>query len=305
MRPISVPERSLGQLARSIVAVADAFETDTYDTSKPYKPTCQARRDGYAQHHYTGAWSRQPVDNLHMHAVGYLRRAEDHLRTIALAATAPKILYSPISLARIVTVSSGHCFYLLDPGIEVRERMRRALNLHAHMLAEQRNLIGDPTSPAAQLLQTQITQLCADARRMGFTVAGAAQPWSPHYFDKKIPSDTDIVGWVLDADGSGGGHGKFAFRLFSAAVHSQPNIEALLHKHVISPSREGMSTAMPGLTLETLAAVVAAAACAFYEAHLRMRTYFGITDPTIESAALTALQEMSMLATPPTPTRTR
>ncbi|MFE3105389.1 hypothetical protein [Nocardia tengchongensis] len=298
-------EPSFEQLARSVVAIADAFETGTYDTGKPYKPTCQARRDGYAQHHYTGSWSRQPVDNLHMHAVGYLRRAEDHLRTMAMAAAAPKILYSPISLARIVTVSSGHCFYLLDPGIDVRERMRRALNLHAQMLTEQRNLVGDPSSPAAQLATTQITQLCGDARRMGFTVSGAGQPWSPHYFDQKIPSDTDIVAQVLDADLSGGEHGKFAFRLFSAAVHSQPNIEALMHKRVISPSREGMGTAAPGLRLDALAAVAAAASCAFYEAHARMRTYFGITDRTVDVAALTALQEIAGLATSPVPTCTR
>ena len=291
-------ERSFEQLARSVVAIADAFETGTYDTGKPYKPTCQARRDGYAQHRYTGLWSRQPVDNLHMHAVGYLRRAEDHLRMMALAAAIPKILYSPISLARIVTVSSGHCFYLLDPDIDVRERMRRALNLHSHMLTEQRNLVGDPASPAAQEMTTQITQLCDDARRMGFPVTLSRRPWLPHYFDTEIPNDTDIVARVLDADGSGGGHGKFAFLLFSAAVHSQPNIEALMVKRVDSPSREGMGTAAPGLRLDALAAVAAAASCAFYEAHMRMRTYFGITDRATEVAALTALQEIAVLASP-------
>lgn len=229
-----MPDRNFEQLARGVVAVADSFGASAYDASKPYKPGCTARLDGHRQRHYAGSWSRQPVDNLHMHSVGYLRRAEDHLRTIALAIPAPRILYSPLSLARVVAVSSGQCFYLLDPGVDTRERMRRGMNLHAQSLTEERNMVGADNDSASRQLHTEIDQLCDDAVRLGFNVRDRKHPYKPPCFDGKIPTDTTVVTQVLDASEP---YGKFAFRLLSAAVHSQPNIDKLMDLHVLSPSR--------------------------------------------------------------------
>src|SRR4051812_31045715 len=73
-----------------------------------------------------GRWAQRPVHLATSLAGALLNHAEDHLRGMAQLTDQPHILMVPWTLVRPVLGSTSRAFYLLEPDISVRERVRRA-----------------------------------------------------------------------------------------------------------------------------------------------------------------------------------
>ncbi|WP_067856970.1 hypothetical protein [Nocardia shimofusensis] len=281
-------QRMVGQLD----SLADMFTVSELGLRKPYKPGSLARKDGHAQHHFVGPWTQQPVDTLHMHVQGFMDRATDHLRTLALAISAPGIAYSVLSLARITMSASSYTYYLLNSDIEVRERICRVMNVVLVSHLAQLRLIQAPSidSDATELakVETWIQDLHTTAQQHEFSVTmqGGSRSRLPHHFGDAMPSETDLVN-TLFGGSNNSDYGIFAYRLCSAAVHNQPHIESIRPLPTSGSSR-GATDVRP-ITPQALTAVLVAAASGYVKSNNEVMTYFGVEGREEKMATATAI----------------
>jgi hypothetical protein len=221
-----------------------------------------------------------PVTHVQLQAHHSLVAAIDHLGGVAACIAAENITLAPISLMRPIVVASGVSYWLLDPDITLRERLRRGWNLELDSIREQLNSI---TKEADQ----QLWQRLIIARHRYLTWAedhgyqrqerkeryGERRYWLS-YGDEATPPPAEIklAEAVLSTIGAGG-MGKYVYRFTSAFIHTQPHAFSLF-----KPARTQYDPQTPGavplgiayedmttwLTVVTLALNTAAERCGYY-----------------------------------------
>lgn len=86
-----------------------------------------------------------PVLQVLLQAQQSMVAAADHMLGLAACIEAEDVVLAPMSLMRPIVVAAGMAFYVLDPEISLRERLRRGWNLELESIREQLNSFDQPS----------------------------------------------------------------------------------------------------------------------------------------------------------------
>jgi hypothetical protein len=244
---------------------------------------------------YAGRWGSRPVQDATMAAVSALALAEDHLAGMARLIEGPGAVTTPITLARTVLAASARAFWLLDPAIDGRERLRRAMNLQLDSYRERSGLLEDSTGPQHARLVMLNLAITQTAPHHGFEVhrdkRGPKGLWPKTWLgdDKPPPSEMQLVEQLLHVEGEKG-IGTRAYRYASAVAHAQPHGLGMVQTAVLSAPVDGVSHGRIGITLGQLANYTAPAIFGIHLACQRARDHAGLPVQAWDRAVQPALR---------------
>jgi len=153
----------------------------------------------------------------------------DHLRALAAATDAPGVTASIATLVRPALESLGSLYWLYDPTIDTRERVRRRCNFRLASLREQwaiaASVGGEQMRAAATAdVEAKMASIEAGAQSHGYKVVKAKQRYDnqlgAHYLDPRPPSDGQLIDGPLEG-GDAARLGRLVHRLTSAVIHGQ------------------------------------------------------------------------------------
>jgi hypothetical protein len=144
------------------------------------------------QSNYAGVWDNTPVDTARTHICLLLTAGEDAMRTFASTIIAERTpLYAYIPLARAGLEYLALAAWLGEPGIGVRERVRRSLNERIASAYEQSRLpVGLNPEPDRQ-------RRLLSAAKLGYKTTSAKRHRFKHFAPAR-PTITDHVKRVLE-----------------------------------------------------------------------------------------------------------
>lgn len=227
---------------------------------------------------FDDVWGTATVALLHEPAVR-LTGASDHVAALAALTREPSVVLSIATLARPTLEQLAPLYWLYDPQIDVRERVRRRLNLRLESLVEQHNIAATLTPAARDEVAKQILEIKAAAGRHGFqyqrTKPRAKGVLGARYLDHRLPSDAQLIAGVVELTDSGDRFGRLVHRLTSAVTHGQTHglLPFLLDR---MPSDEpGISKASVGITMGMYASLTGAVVLAANVTVQRLSAHFG------------------------------
>lgn len=284
------------QLGATVLGVVDAYRCDSADFGPPYKPGSAAWRDHNAERRFVGAWSQMPMRNVHSEAIRYLNYAEEHLRGCGHLIPAEGVVFSPISLGRTVLNATAAAHWLLAPGVDASERIRRHMNVQLNALEEKLQHCGDDpeSTQYKERVQGDIDKLTGAAEKAGMTPR-KSRNWGRRYIDSVMPSDTQMLRELI-AHADIPLPAEFLQRIHSAAVHANPNSLAVADLVPLEPSREGIGLAAVQMDLPKMAGLMLSPTYVFFHGVLAVFRYFGQPTSGFERSAFPHVRQLSALA---------
>ena len=247
---------------------------------------------------FAGRWGTRPVQDATMSGLLALHIAEDHLIGIAALILAPDTVFTPLTLSRTVLAASARSYWVLDPAIAGRERLRRAMNVQLQSYRERSGLLDDGPSEDRDRLARLTLQIVQTAPKHGFVMGkgrpGRSRLWPERWLDERIPSEMQMVEQLLRAEGEAG-IGNLAYRSASAIVHAQPHGVGMLTIEASGPSVNGVSPGRIGISIATLTRYLAAAVFGVHLAGRRAVNHAGQSIADWDRAVQPALQTWAEL----------
>jgi hypothetical protein len=173
---------------------------------------------------------KDPVFHVQARAHHGLIAAIDHLGGVAACIEAENVALATMSLLRPTIVAAGLTYWVLDPNIALRERLRRGWSLELDSVREQMNSVDKERDSAfwTELTVTRYRYL-RWAEAHGFEKRSTKERFGERRYwlidtdsDKAPPSEISMAEAVLAAVGDGR-VGRQAYRFISAFVHAQPH----------------------------------------------------------------------------------
>ncbi len=211
-----------------------------------------------AQHTFRDSWGDQPVQAALLLNHVFLVHMQDHLLALAALFETPEVLLAPMSLTRPILTAAATSFYLLEPGIDVRERLRRGTNVQLASYVERTNMAPTKAGEDYAHYAGRVLAIRASAGRHGYVVNRARNRrggvhLQPQWLGDRPPSEMALVHALLgDVEG---GPGRLLYRMSSAFVHGQPHaVVMMLHPQATdSPLRAGVGMARLGASVAQMA----------------------------------------------------
>jgi hypothetical protein len=155
-----------------------------------------------------------------------LGHTADHLGALVAALDADKVVMAPVTLLRPILESAATAFWLMNPAVDDRERLRRWMNLRLASFAEMIRMAGDdgPRHPNAWNIGSRVYWLLQHGKRLGFTVhkQGNRQGLEPiWHLDNPVPGDQRLIKALLEDPIITLDAGPIMHRLTSAVVHAR------------------------------------------------------------------------------------
>lgn len=230
----------------------------------------RAREDEFARLPRT-----HPVMDATIQPLMYLGSSQDHLTALAATMCTEGTVMAYMTLLRTQLVGAGCARYLADPKIELRERMRRWINVHLDSLTEQMHLVGADDVPAFEALSDERKAIVDGARALGWSPIVAPSPmnrWPKDWYvgDKPL-GEGELIDRVLpQSDKTRIGHRLY--RLLSATSHVQPHgMLSFINQELVKSHGDGSATARVGMDGRTLSAL---ALCAVGSLTVAMQSCF-------------------------------
>ncbi len=284
-------EEAGGQLRRLATALYDLV---LKDYGPPWVEGSRVAEEVKEDPAYRGRWGTRPVQDATMSAHVALVLAHDHLVGMAHLFAAKHTLATPITLGRTVVVACGRAYWQLDPSIDARERLRRAMNVQLASYAERGNLIGPEQTKSRDKLVSQILSITQTAPLHGFDVqtekARKGQAMPLRYLGTRLPSEM-LMAHELLADGEDDALGRTIYRVASAVVHAQPHTLGLLNFQPDGPRVDGVGAAAMSLSLPSLTSYTGGAVIGVYNAASRALAHAGLSVRAWDRAALPILRK--------------
>jgi hypothetical protein len=237
-----------------------------------------------------GVWDQHPIDTAITHIGLAMLAARDAVCSFAATIVAdhtPLYAYQPV--ARFGIEASGMAFWLAEPGIGDRERVRRSLNNRLLSDYEQSKLpdeVGHDPEVRARLLA---------ATQLGFKQT-TAKGRVPH-LDARPPTITKLVRDVLGDDQ----FGATMYSYLSAVSHA--TIWGLIN--VAQPDRSSTAPVHTTRLVHKPTRIVStgvALALAYQAANRRVVNYFGWSTERWDAAKAQAFQRLAQYLPTRTPT---
>lgn len=187
-----------------------------------------------------------------------------------------------ISLLRPAVVAAGINYYLLEPAIDLRERLRRGWNLELESVREQLNGIDKNDLPTAweDTAQTRYHYLTW-AKAHGYETKKRDERYGQRRYwlvdgehDSPPPSEIKLAEGVLAALGDGN-MGKTVYRFTSSFVHTRAHAFTMFLP-ALGQYDEQTPYAVPlGISIENMTTWVMVVTLALHTAAVRCMGYFG------------------------------
>lgn len=158
-----------GQMADRLEAVAAAVREYISLKHRPWPDSVTAREE-VQERDFTALPFTHPMAALRLSPMPYLGSSQDHLVAMAAAVRAPHTAIAWLTLLRTQLVGAASAAYLLDR-VDVRERMRRYLNLELRSLTEELSLVAGEQSEVTRIAERR-RAIKRGAKELGWTVAG-------------------------------------------------------------------------------------------------------------------------------------
>ncbi len=278
--PVGPRADAFGDAAEHLRALADEMSAYPRFKSPAKSPASREARDRSLD----GVWGRATFELLHDPAPR-ISVVTDHLRAIAAVTDEPETVLSTATLVRPILETLGTLWWLYDPEIDTRERVRRRYNIRLASLVEQWNIAStldgasrSPNDAPRVQVEDLIGGVEESARTLGFRFV-SERPRFDHqlggrYLDSRMPTDAKLITNVVES-GEVRGLGRLIHRLTSAVIHGQAH--ALLPFIVDRTDTKvpGVSVAHVGMTLGWYAILTAPAVLASNVTMHRLIGHFG------------------------------
>ncbi|MFE5240447.1 MULTISPECIES: hypothetical protein [unclassified Streptomyces] len=179
------------------------------------------------QYDLAGEWGATPEQDAHLAAISPVMAVMDHLDGLAVLFTSPSGLMASHTVARSTLDIATKPWFLLEPEIGSRERVRRYMNYRLQSLKEQSAMVSDATTPGAdrarEYLRERMERILRAARHHGFSVKGKiADKYRPCYLGpSSAPTTTAMASKIIGTGNSD--LGVLLWRATSAVAHGQPH----------------------------------------------------------------------------------
>jgi hypothetical protein len=232
-------------------------------------PRSRAERDqqeNAALSHSSSMWGPKPVTSAYTMAWVGLYACEDHMGGMQRMLDYPPQTYALVALARAQVESACRAWYLLDPAIDPRGRVERAMTERLHGLHQQTKY---PSAlGASTATRDRIDSLLEGARSLGFSVQEPNR--RAPYLGTPRPTFTRLIEDMLPDVG------EVLYRFFSGIAHAQPG--DLLRFGIMQGSETvigGVDVVRVGLQPNDALQVVSATLLGFSAAFSRMIDAYG------------------------------
>ncbi|WP_307020869.1 hypothetical protein [Streptomyces canus] len=207
------------ELARSLDGLRVAFY-ESYEPVHGFLPGSPASDECSRDATLAGTWGTSPVRDANIAPLSPLLVLFDHLDTLASVFRSPGGVTASHTLARAILDIAIGPWYLLEPGIGERERVRRYMNLRLQSLKEQVQLEAGSDSTAIRDHSTdRIALITKAARAHGFEVRREGDRYRAPYLDSQMPSTTSLAAEMIAPQAPT--LGPLFWRMGSAIAHGQ------------------------------------------------------------------------------------
>jgi hypothetical protein len=268
------------QLAREVRSLARILKDYLRETDIDV-PGTVAAREFALEPSFANEEIPNPVTHVILRCQQALIPAADHMLGIAACIEAEDVVLATLSLIRPIVTASGIAYYLVDPELSLRERLRRGWNIELDSFREQLNSLVDA--------QPEPWQAIVDARTHCLT-------WgTTHEFGQKSrherfgvirywltdgeavtppPTEMKLAEDVLAAVG-GAGMGKMTYRFASAFIHTQSHALTMFRPAEMHYDSQTPNVVPLGVGLSDFATWLTIAVMAVDGAAVRCGRYFG------------------------------
>ena len=269
------------QRADDLRAVADLLNDYLRDADVDV-PGSQAAAEHEAESQWADDNIPDPVFHMQVRAHHGLISAIDHLNGIAACIDAENVTLATMSLLRPTLVAAGTSYWVLDPDIALRERLRRGYNLELDSVREQLNSIDYETQrgPWEHVAQTRFRYL-RWAQDHGYTKQEKKERFGERRYwladgdqTSGPPSEMQLAGDVLGALGPLQ-IGRQAYRFASAFIHAQPHAFSVLLPADMQYDPQVPNVVPLGISLEHLTTWLMSVTMAVHTSAARCAHYFG------------------------------
>lgn len=220
------------ELARSLEGLRSAFHASLaasggFLPGSPADEEC--KRDTFA-----GAWGAQPVRDANIAPLAAVSAALDHLDSLGVLFKSPAGITASHTIARAALDIAIGPWFLLEPGIGERERVRRYMNLRLQSLKEQMQLeTGASSTAIRQHAEGRISLIIDAARVHGFEVRRERDRYKPPHLGAQMPSTTSLASEIVAPNVPV--LGALFWRLGSAVAHGQQHGLTMFFERIDQP----------------------------------------------------------------------
>src|SRR6266540_267898 len=176
-------------------------------------PGSIAHTELQAQPELVDSWSDEPVEGAYSLARLALYCAEDHLLAIEQLLRVEDVQrYAIETIVRTVIEASARAWWLLDPAIDVQERVARFMTERLFGLSDRLQLermVGEPTQQTGEI----IDRITASAARKKFSVVSCGRGLSA--VERCRPNSADLIERFFGGDDLG----RAVYKLLSQVAH--------------------------------------------------------------------------------------
>ncbi|MFJ4361659.1 hypothetical protein ACIP25_35815 [Streptomyces massasporeus] len=207
------------ELARSLEGLHAAF-ADSYDSVHGFLDGSPASKECGQDSALAGTWGDRPVRDANVAPLTPILVMLDHLDTLSSVFRSPGGTTSSHTLARAILDIAMGPWYLLEPGIGERERVRRYMNVRLQSLKEQAQFeTGTKSTAILDHSKQRIAKIVKAARVHGFEVRRDGDRYRPPYLGTQIPSTTSLAAEMIAPQLPS--LGPLFWRTGSAVAHGQ------------------------------------------------------------------------------------
>ncbi|MFF2126386.1 hypothetical protein ACFVW1_13425 [Streptomyces olivochromogenes] len=297
-----------GELSASLIAVCEAFKRDeaTHNGFLPGSPAAVEAVD----EPFADEWATAPSRNANVAGLHLAHVAMDHVTGVAvlLQSQEPASIYGPSTLSRSLIEVAARCHYMLEPGIEPLERIRRQQSDRLVALWERKQLAESMHTEQPEQLQEAIDYLdgrmktvMESARRHGLTPrkGDKVRPPSITGKDLKPIAATALVEALI---GEGNGLGAYSYKTMSAVAHGREHgmMQYFTHRGALINRTHGDAFGTIEATPQQTALNLAGVPLAVVKMLDRFYIQFGWPVQDVGPAARRLLEEWRRIAEIPT-----
>jgi hypothetical protein len=283
-----------GQMADRLERVAAAVR-DYMNVKHKQWPDSVAAREEVQEREFTALPFTHPMAALRLSPMPYLGSSQDHLVAIAAAVRAPHTAIAWLTLLRTQLVGAATAAYLLDR-VDVRERMRRYLNLELRSLTEEPSLVAGDQAEVTRI-DDRRQRIKRGARALGWTVAGNdTKLGRPPQLWKIEPAlnEMQLLDWLLRDMTDPTDHSvRTQYRFLSAMTHVQTHgFASLLNREVTVFHGDGTASAAVAMDGRMLVTMAFSAVTALTMAIDRGITYYGWSPAVWQAKVIPLVAEL-------------
>ncbi len=204
-------------MADTLDAMADALNFASSVNGNTQRPSSPAAWENTGGGRLEGEWSSNPLQDANLSAGLLANSANDHASGLAAVLRMPAGgIFSTYTVARGLLESAARAWYLMEPDIEVLERVRRHMNERLHSLNESRLLLHGQGQAATHQDNQEKKILDTGGEHFSFRVS---KKYKAARLGEERPSAMKLADDCMAAAAGETGMGRLVYQLLSGKAH--------------------------------------------------------------------------------------